>query len=118
MDTIEQQPAGEPEPVEDAETRGEPDVEPSAEPDADPTDTHTGPLDDDEDARHLRPEDPRRQEVEQRRGERFSDQPDDEGAESDAAEDEGEAAESSGSTGTEQSADVDDGEGDGEQEAG
>jgi hypothetical protein len=102
MDTTEQQPGGD-EPVEtqplapdadDAETRGEPDVEPTLpEPvDADKNRPHQGPLDDDEDARFLRAEDPRRQEVEQRRGERFSDQPDDEGAGSDAAEDEGETA--------------------------
>jgi hypothetical protein len=70
-----------------------PEVRAADEPATDPSDPHEGPLDDDEDARFLRSEDPRRQEVEQRRGERFPDQGDDEQPEADAADDEGEAAE-------------------------
>jgi hypothetical protein len=44
------------------------------EPEREPVDLHTGPLDDDDDARHLRRDDPRRIEVERRRGRRFDDQ--------------------------------------------
>jgi hypothetical protein len=70
----------------DAETRGEPDVEPTAEPDDDPADTHRGPLDDDEDARHLDRDDVRRQDAERRRGKPFDqDEP-----ETDDQQDEGE----------------------------
>jgi hypothetical protein len=45
-------------------------------PDDEPSDPHTGPLDDDEDARYLDPVDPRRREVEKRRGKPFSDDDD------------------------------------------
>jgi len=37
------------------------------------TDRHDGPLDDDDDARFLDPADPRRREVELKRGRRFDD---------------------------------------------
>lgn len=47
------------------------DVEPAPEPDREVSDPHTGPLDDDDDARYLDPVDPRRREVEARRGRRF-----------------------------------------------
>jgi len=72
VDAPEQEPAQD---ADDAETRGEPDVEPSEpEPaDADASDPHTGPLDDDEDARHLARDDPRRLEAEERRGRAFDD---------------------------------------------
>ena len=42
--------------------------EPNAEPDAEPADAHAGPLENDDDARWLRRDDPRRLEVERRRG--------------------------------------------------
>ena len=48
-------------------------VPPAPEPDDEPADQHDGPLDDDEDARNLDPVDPRRREVERRRGRPFSD---------------------------------------------
>jgi hypothetical protein len=41
------------------------------EPAEEPSDPHTGPLDDDDDARYLDPVDPRRLEVERRRGAPF-----------------------------------------------
>lgn len=44
------------------------------EPDTEPYDRHDGPLDDPEDARYLHPDDPRRVEVERRRGRRFRDE--------------------------------------------
>lgn len=47
------------------------DVEPAPEPAQEVSDPHTGPLDDDDDARYLDPNDPRRREVEARRGRRF-----------------------------------------------
>lgn len=46
-------------------------VEPTAEPEREPFDPHTGPLDDDDDARFLDPADPRRRDVEARRGRPF-----------------------------------------------
>jgi hypothetical protein len=51
-------------------------VAPSPEPDVEPSDLHQGPLDDDEDARYLDPVDPRRLDVERRRGRRFGDEED------------------------------------------
>jgi hypothetical protein len=48
------------------------DITPRPEPEPEPADPHTPPLEDDDDARHLRPNDPRRIEVEARRGRRFS----------------------------------------------
>src|SRR5262245_23307514 len=120
MDTTEQQPdqpAPDAEPVEvddadDAETRGEPDVEPVTPPEGVVADAHDHALDDDEDARFLAADDPRRQEVEQRLDKRF----DDDQGEGDAAEDQGEAAEGGGDAGAAEGADVDQGEGGGEQE--
>jgi hypothetical protein len=46
-------------------------VEPAPEPAEEVSDPHTGPLDDDDDARYLSPDDPRRQRVEARRGRPF-----------------------------------------------
>lgn len=43
---------------------------PTPEPEREPVDRHVGPLDDDDDARHLATDDPRRVEVERRRGKR------------------------------------------------
>jgi hypothetical protein len=77
-----------PEPAQDAETTGEPDVEPATEPDRDPADTHTGPLDDDEDGRFLPRDDPRRLEAEERRGRPFDQEQE---AESGEQADQGEA---------------------------
>ena len=54
-------------------TEDQPDLEPAPEPDEEPSDPHTAPLDDDDDARHLDPVDPRRREAEQRRGRSFDD---------------------------------------------
>jgi hypothetical protein len=50
----------------------ETDPAPNPEPFADPADSHTGPLDDDDDARYLDPTDPRRLDVERRRGRPFT----------------------------------------------
>jgi hypothetical protein len=50
--------------------------EPNPEPPEPPSDPHTPPLDDDDDARWLDPDDPRRRDIEHRRGRRF-DQDDD-----------------------------------------
>jgi hypothetical protein len=49
------------------------DPPPNPEPFADPADAHTGPLDQDDDARYLDPVDPRRLDVERRRGRPFKD---------------------------------------------
>jgi hypothetical protein len=57
--------------ADDAETRGEPDVEPAEAPEGVVSDSHTGPLDDDEDARFLPRDDERRKLAEQRRGRPF-----------------------------------------------
>ena len=46
-------------------------VKPYPEPAREPFDAHMGPLDDDSDARYLRASDPRRIEVERRRGPAF-----------------------------------------------
>jgi hypothetical protein len=46
-------------------------VKPNPEPAREPFDAHVMPLDDDDDARHLDPTDPRRREVEARRGRPF-----------------------------------------------
>lgn len=46
-------------------------VEPRPEPVPEPYDAHVGPLDDDEDARFLQENDPRRIEIEAKRGRRF-----------------------------------------------
>jgi hypothetical protein len=46
-------------------------VTPNPEPAREPFDAHVGPLDDDDDARYLNPLDPRRREVERRRGHEF-----------------------------------------------
>ena len=46
-------------------------IERTPEPPEEPSDPHNGPLDDDEDARFLEENDPRRIEVEARRGRRF-----------------------------------------------
>lgn len=46
-------------------------VKPNPEPAREPFDPHMGPLDDDRDARFLRPSDPRRVEVERRHGPAF-----------------------------------------------
>ena len=43
------------------------------EPESEPSDPHTPPLDNPDDARHLREHDPRRIEVEAQRGRRFAD---------------------------------------------
>jgi hypothetical protein len=51
--------------------------DPNPEPFQEPSDPHMAPLEDDEDARYLDPVDPRRIEVERRRGRPFLD--DDEG---------------------------------------
>jgi hypothetical protein len=53
------------------EVEVEVDVEANPEPAEDPSDPHTGPLDDDEDGRFLRENDPRRIAAESRRGRRF-----------------------------------------------
>jgi len=98
--------------TDDAETRGEPDVEPVTPPEGVVADAHDHALDDDEDARFLAADDPRRQEVEQRLHKRF----DDDQGEGDTAEDEGETAQDAGDAPAEQGAGVDDGEGGGEQE--
>jgi hypothetical protein len=45
--------------------------DPTPEPTSEPADDHTGPLDDDDDARYLQHGDSRRLEVEARRGRRF-----------------------------------------------
>lgn len=45
-------------------------VDRTPEPDTEPFDPHTGPLDNDDDARYLREDDPRRIEVERRHGHR------------------------------------------------
>ena len=45
--------------------------EPVPEPEREPVDRHRGPLDDDEDAQFLERDDPRRVEVERRRGRPF-----------------------------------------------
>lgn len=50
-------------------------AEPNPEPDSEPFDSHSGPLDDPEDARFLDPADARRLKVERDRGEPFSDEP-------------------------------------------
>jgi hypothetical protein len=47
------------------------------EPDVEPSDPHQGPLDNDDDARWLDPADPRRLDVERRRGRRFDDNEED-----------------------------------------
>ena len=52
-------------------TEFERDVEPTPEPALEVSDPHTGPLDDDDDARYLDPSDNRRRAVEQVRGRRF-----------------------------------------------
>jgi hypothetical protein len=44
------------------------------EPDTEPSDPHDQPLENDDDARHLDPVDPRRIEVERRRGRPFTDE--------------------------------------------
>lgn len=49
-------------------------VTPNPEPAREPFDAHQGPLDDDDDARYLLPDDPRRVEVERRRGRRFGEE--------------------------------------------
>lgn len=54
-------------------------VDPNPEPVPEPSDPHEGPLDDDEDARFLRRDDPRRLEIERRRGRPFGDDDDEEG---------------------------------------
>jgi hypothetical protein len=59
------------EPVEPGQTP-EPEPEPNPEPDVEPSDPHTGPLEDHDDARYLDPADPRRLEVERRRGRPFN----------------------------------------------
>jgi hypothetical protein len=46
---------------------------PAAEPVPEPHDPHTGPLDNDDDARYLKENDPRRIEVEAKRGRRLED---------------------------------------------
>jgi hypothetical protein len=46
-------------------------VEPNPEPEPEPSDPHEGPLDDDEDGRFLRRDDPRRRDAEERRGREF-----------------------------------------------
>jgi hypothetical protein len=51
----------------------ETDPPPNPEPFADPADQHTGPLDQEDDARYLDPADPRRLAVERRRGRPFKD---------------------------------------------
>jgi hypothetical protein len=48
-------------------------IEPNAEPAQPPSDPHEPALDDDDDARWLDPGDPRRLDVERRRGRRFDD---------------------------------------------
>jgi hypothetical protein len=48
-------------------------AEPNPEPDSEPFDSHSGPLDDPEDARFLDPADARRLAVERERGEPFRD---------------------------------------------
>jgi hypothetical protein len=50
-------------------------AEPNPEPDSEPFDSHSGPLDDPEDARFLDPADARRLKVERDRGEPFPDEP-------------------------------------------
>ena len=49
------------------------DTRPMAEPEAEPSDPHTPPLDDREDGRYLRRDDPRRLEAEGERGRPFDD---------------------------------------------
>jgi hypothetical protein len=49
---------------------------PRPEPLVEPVDRHEGPLDDIEDGRYLRRDDPRRHEAERRRARRFDDEPD------------------------------------------
>jgi hypothetical protein len=66
-ETPETDPATEPDP-------NAPEPTPTPEPETDPADPHVGPLDDDEDARYLDPVDPRRREVERRRGKPFGDE--------------------------------------------
>jgi hypothetical protein len=51
-----------------------PDVEPAPEPTEEVSDPHTGPLDDDDDARYLSPNDERRRRVEKARGRPFGDE--------------------------------------------
>jgi hypothetical protein len=59
-------------PTEPTTPEPEPEDEPrTPEPDEEPVDRHLGPLDDDEDGRWLREDDPRRIEAERRRGRRF-----------------------------------------------
>jgi hypothetical protein len=48
-------------------------VEPIPEPKREPFDPHLGPLDNEDDARYLDPSDPRRMEIERRRGQPFED---------------------------------------------
>lgn len=48
--------------------------EPNREPADEPSDPHLPPLDDDDDARYLDPVDPRRLEVERRRGRSFNEE--------------------------------------------
>jgi hypothetical protein len=50
------------------------DVKPNPEPAREPFDPHQGPLDNEDDAQYLKPEDPRRVEVERRRGRRFGEE--------------------------------------------
>jgi hypothetical protein len=50
------------------------DLTPAPEPDQEPADMHVGPLDTDDDARYLKPDDPRRLDAERRRGRPFEEQ--------------------------------------------
>lgn len=61
-----------PEVQEDQEDQDE-EVTPNPEPNVPPSDPHVSPLEDDEDARNLDPSDPRRIEVERKRGRPFRD---------------------------------------------
>jgi len=134
MDTTEQQPGSEPVPLEgapdpaqgppdsapaeplegapevddpdDAETRGEDDVEPVTPPEGVVSDAHDHPLDDEDDARLLPRDDPRRKAVEESRGEQFDDQE----PEGDATEDDGDAADGGTAAADDQAAGDDDGE--------
>lgn len=59
------------EPKVEVEVEVEIEVEANPAPDNEPSDPHAGPLDDDEDGRFLRENDPRRIAAETRRGRRF-----------------------------------------------
>lgn len=59
-------PPTEPAPASPPEEDDRPDVEPRQEPAEEPSDPHTPPLDDDEDATHLQPDDSRRLAAEER----------------------------------------------------